>query len=51
MKSVPARSDVPAESTWDHESVFPSFDAWREEYQAVISLIGDIDAFKGSLVR
>ena len=49
MKSVPARSDVPAESTWDHESVFPSFDAWREEYQAVVSLIGDFDAFKGSL--
>ena len=50
MKSVPARSEVPIASTWDHESVFPSFDAWREEYQAVISLIGDIDAFKGSLV-
>ena len=50
MKSVPARSEVPIASTWDHESVFPSFDAWRDEYQAVISLIGDIDAFKGSLV-
>ena len=37
------------DSTWDHESVFASFDAWREEYQAAVSLIGDIDAFKGSL--
>ena len=50
MSTIPARSEVPTASTWNHESVFPSFDAWREEYQAVISLIGDIDAFKGSLV-
>ena len=49
MKSVPARSEVPIASTWDHESVFPSFDAWREEYQAVVSLISDFDTFKGSL--
>ncbi|MCY4071483.1 MAG: oligoendopeptidase F [Chloroflexi bacterium] len=49
MTTVPARSDIPIESTWNHESVFPSFDAWREEYQAVVSLIGEIDAFKGGL--
>ena len=49
MPTVPARKEVPAESTWDHESVFASFDAWREEYQAVVALIGDFDAFKGSL--
>ncbi len=34
MPTVPARADVPIESTWNHESVFPSFDAWREEYRA-----------------
>ncbi|MCY4020341.1 MAG: oligoendopeptidase F [Chloroflexi bacterium] len=49
MTTVPARSEVPIESTWNHESVFPSFDAWREEYRAVVDLIGEIDAFKGSL--
>lgn len=49
MTTVPARSQVPVESTWNHESVFPAFDAWREEYQAVVSLIGEIDAFKGGL--
>ena len=49
MTAVPAREAVPLASTWDHESVFASFDAWREEYQAAVNLIGDIDAFKGSL--
>lgn len=49
MTTVPSRAEVPIESTWNHESVFPSFDAWREEYQAVVALIGDIEAFKGDL--
>ena len=49
MTTVPTRAEVPTEATWNHESVFPSFDAWREEYQAVVAIIGDIEAFKGSL--
>ncbi len=49
MTTVPARSEVPIEATWNHESVFPSFAAWRAEYQAVVTLIGDIEPFKGSL--
>ena len=32
MPTVPERAEVPSESTWNHESVFSSFDAWREEY-------------------
>ncbi len=49
MTTVPARSDVPIESTWNHESVFPSFAAWREEYQAVVALIPEIGQYKDSL--
>ena len=49
MTSVPAREEVPAEATWNHESVFPSFKAWREEYQAVSAALSDIEAFKDSL--
>ena len=49
MTSVPARADVPIESTWNHESVFPSFDAWREEYQATIAAVGDIAAYQDRL--
>ena len=49
MTTVPARSDVPTESTWNHESVFPSFAAWREEYQAAMANLPEIDNFRGTL--
>ena len=49
MTTVPTRDEVPIEATWNHESVFPSFEAWREEYQAVSAALGDIDAYKGTL--
>ncbi len=51
MPTVPARADVPIESTWNHESVFPSFDAWREEYQAAVSAVSDIEPYQGSLAQ
>ena len=49
MTSVPSRQDVPIESTWDHESVFPSFEAWREEYQATAAALKDIESYQGTL--
>ena len=51
MTTVPARADVPIESTWNHESVFPSFDAWREEYQAAVSAIAEITPYQGTLAQ
>ena len=49
MSTVPAREEVAIESTWDHESVFPSFDAWREAYQAAAATVKDIEHYKGTL--
>ena len=51
MPTVPARADVPIESTWNHESVFPSFDAWREEYQAAVGAVSDIEPYHGTLAQ
>ena len=51
MTTVPARADVPIESTWNHESVFRSFDAWREEYQATVAAVGGIAPFQGTLAQ
>ena len=51
MPTVPARADVPVESTWNHESVFPSFDAWREEYQAAVYAVSDIEPYQGTLAQ
>ena len=49
MSTVPTRQEVPIESTWDHESVFLSFEAWREEYQATAAALKDIESYKGTL--
>ena len=49
MTAVPARADVPVESTWNHESVFASFDAWREEYSATTEALADIAQYRGTL--
>ncbi len=51
MPTVPARADVPIESTWNHESVFPSFDAWREEYQAAVAALSEIEPYQGTLAQ
>ncbi len=51
MPTVPARADVPVESTWNHESVFPSFDAWREEYQAAVAAVSEIEPYQGTLAQ
>ena len=51
MPSVPTREEVPTESTWNHESVFPSFDAWREEYQSALAKVPEIESYKGTLAQ
>ena len=51
MPTVPTREEVPIESTWNHESVFPSFDAWREEYQAAMAKVPEIENYHGTLAQ
>ncbi len=51
MTTVPTREEVPIESTWNHESVFPSFDAWRAEYQAAMAKVPEIESYKGTLAQ
>jgi oligoendopeptidase F len=47
--SVLQRKDAPAESKWDVEHVFPSWDAWDAEFSAVKALIPQIESFAGRL--
>ncbi len=49
MSTIPARQEIPIEQTWDHKSVFESFDTWREEYNAVSAKLEEIDSYKGTL--
>jgi len=43
------RKDIAKEQTWNAESVFESFDAWRTEYKAVLAMLPDVDAYSGRL--
>lgn len=47
--TVPLRREVPTEHTWDTVSVFPSDDAWEEEFQAVANELPKLERFCGHL--
>lgn len=43
------RQDAPVESTWDVESVFPSWDAWQAEFDSLKQELPGLSAFAGQL--
>ncbi len=47
--SVPKRSEVPVEYTWDLSHIFPSDEDWETERLAIQEKIPEITAFKGKL--
>jgi oligoendopeptidase F len=47
--SLPLRSDIPVEETWNLESIFPSVEAWEAALKEAQSLIPGIGALQGKL--
>ena len=47
--TIPRRSEVPAEVTWDTESVYPSEAAWDAAFRGIESRLPDLGEFKGHL--
>lgn len=48
---IPKRSEVQKENTWATEDIFPSDQAWTEEYEALKALSAQVAALKGTLGR
>lgn len=48
-KSLPGRKDVPEELTWRLEDIFPTDEAWEQEYQEVKELTKEAPKYKGKL--
>ena len=48
-RPIPARSEVPEESTWNLKDVFESDEAWQAEYEAFKAVPEQIEAFRGRL--
>lgn len=43
------RADVPKAQTWNAESVFPSLQAWQDDYADVESMMEELHPFQGTL--
>ncbi|MBN1146265.1 MAG: oligoendopeptidase F [Anaerolineales bacterium] len=46
---LPARKDVPKESTWNSEALFKDWSAWRTELEAARQALPALSAFAGKL--
>ena len=49
MVTLPKRSEVPVEQTWNLADIFPTKEAWEAELKEVVSLVGSVTKFKGRL--
>ncbi|MBB6480050.1 oligoendopeptidase F [Spirochaeta isovalerica] len=47
--SVPRRSDIPKEQTWNAEAVFPDRAAWKKAFEELKKELPVIDGFEGTL--
>ncbi|MFO7172110.1 MAG: oligoendopeptidase F [Bacillota bacterium] len=51
LKRVPKREEIPEQYRWDLERIFPSDEAWEQEYQAVEGLIPRLQEYQGTLAQ
>lgn len=47
--TVPPRSEIAQEYTWNDASLFVDVDAWQEEFDEVIAALPELERFKGRL--
>ena len=48
-QTIPKRSEVPEEMTWNLKDMFASDEAWMTEYEAMKAFPAKIAAFQGTL--
>ncbi len=46
---IPKRSEIPEEFTWDLRDMYPSDEAWKQEYEALQDMPERLSAFRGRL--
>lgn len=50
-ETIPARTEVPANETWNAELVFATRDSWRKERTAVQQSLADLAEFSGKITQ
>jgi oligoendopeptidase F len=49
VKTLPKRSEIPQEYTWNLASIYPTDAQWEEDFARVVALLPDIRSFEGRL--
>ncbi|ANB60947.1 oligoendopeptidase F [Anoxybacteroides amylolyticum] len=49
VKTLPKRSEIPVEETWRLEDIFPTDEAWEQEFQQVKNMIPKLCDYQGRL--
>ncbi|MDE8564614.1 oligoendopeptidase F [Anoxybacillus rupiensis] len=49
VKSLPKRNEIPIEETWRLEDIFPSDEAWEQEFQEVKKMLPKLADYQGRL--
>ncbi|HEX6512738.1 MAG TPA: oligoendopeptidase F, partial [Chloroflexota bacterium] len=47
--ALTSRADIPLEFTWDLESIYPTLEAWEQDFKALQSRLPELAAFEGKL--
>src|SRR5882724_796680 len=48
-ETLPPRSEIPMEFTWDAASLFPTEEAWEAEFQSMGEYLPSLERFRGRL--
>ena len=49
QKSIPQRDAIPQEYTWNTADLYPTDEAWKEEFQTLKSLTQKLEGYAGRL--
>ena len=49
MQTVPARSEIAIEHTWNAESAFPTIADWQAEFTRIAAQLPELARFQGRL--
>jgi len=51
VTTLPLRSEVPQDETWNLESIYPNIAAWEKAYKTIESRLSEIEHYKGKLAQ
>jgi len=51
IRTLPLRSEVPQEETWNLESIYPNIAAWEKAYNTIENRLSEIEHYKGKLAQ